>query len=244
MAEPDETDRKIGDIIADMIHDGDTIQLGIGRLPDALAVKLREKNDLGLHTEMFTSNMVDLIRRGNITGKYKTVDPGEHVGAFALGDLALYETLHTNPACRIAPSSYANNPSIIAQQDNMRSVNTCLEIDLLGQISSESIGAVQFSGTGGAADFASGAIRAKNGRGIVAFTSTAKKGTMSKIKCLLTPGSAVTIHRNLADTIVTEYGIAELKGLSVPERARALISIAHPDFREQLTEEAKQIGFI
>ena len=244
VAEPDETDRKIGDIIADMIHDGDTIQLGIGRLPDALAVKLREKNDLGLHTEMFTSNMVDLIRRGNINGKYKTVHPGEHVGAFALGDLALYETLHTNPACRIAPSSYANNPSIIAQQDNMRSVNTCLEIDLLGQISSESIGAVQFSGTGGAADFASGAIRAKNGRGIVAFTSTAKKGTMSKIKCLLTPGSAVTIHRNLADTIVTEYGIAELKGLSVPERARALISIAHPDFREQLTEEAKQIGFI
>ncbi len=244
VAEPDETDRKIGDIIADMIHDGDTIQLGIGRLPDALAVKLREKNDLGLHTEMFTSNMVDLIRRGNITGKYKTVDPYEHVGAFALGDEALYETLHTNPACRIAPSAYANNPAIIAQQDNMKSVNTCLEIDLMGQISSESIGAVQFSGTGGANDFAAGAIRSKGGRGIVAFTSTAKHGTMSKIKSLLTPGSAVTIHRNVADTIVTEYGVAELKGLSVPERARALIAIAHPDFREQLMKEAKEIGFI
>ena len=193
---------------------------------------------------MFTSNMVDLIRRGNITGKYKTVDPYEHVGAFALGDEALYETLHTNPACRIAPSAYANNPAIIAQQDNMKSVNTCLEIDLMGQISSESIGAVQFSGTGGANDFAAGAIRSKGGRGIVAFTSTAKHGTMSKIKSLLTPGSAVTIHRNVADTIVTEYGVAELKGLSVPERARALIAIAHPDFREQLMKEAKEIGFI
>lgn len=244
VAEPNEKEREIGNIIADMIHDGDTIQLGIGRLPDALAVRLREKNDLGLHTEMFTSNMVDLIRRGNITGKYKTVDNGEHVGGFALGDEELYATLHENAACRIAPCSYVNDPAVIAQQDNMKSVNTCLEIDLLGQIASESIGPVQFSGTGGANDFASGALRSKGGRGIVAFTSTAKKGTMSKIKSLLTPGAAVTIHRNVVDTIVTEYGVAELKGLSVPERARALIAIAHPDFREQLTKEAKKIGFI
>mgnify|MGYP005770330865 FL=1 len=242
--EPTEVDKTIGDYIAQFIHDGDTIQLGIGRLPDAVAVRLKDKNDLGLHTEMFTSNMLGLVRDGNITGKYKTVDPGEHVGAFALGDLALYQTLSEMPSCRIAASSYVNDPAVIARQDHMKSVNTCLEIDLMGQVASESIGPVQFSGTGGAADFASGALRSKGGRGIIAFNSTTKNGTISKIKSLLTPGAAVTISRNLVDTIITEYGVAELKGRTVPERAMALISIAHPDFRDKLTEEAKSYGFI
>lgn len=239
-----EIDRKIGNYIADLIPDAATIQLGIGRLPDAVAVRLAEKNDLGLHTEMFTSNMLGLVRSGNITGKYKTVDPGEHLGCFALGDAELYETLSSNPACRIAPSSYTNDPAVIAQQDRMFSVNTCLEIDLYGQVCSESIGTRQFSGTGGAADFASGAMRSKGGRGVVAFTSTAKKGTISKIKATLTPGAPVTIHRNLVDTIVTEYGVAELKGRTVPERARALIAVAHPDFRESLLEEGKKMGIL
>ncbi|WP_419009434.1 acetyl-CoA hydrolase/transferase family protein [Dysosmobacter sp.] len=242
--EPTETDKVIGDYIAQFIHDGDTIQLGIGRLPDAVAVRLKEKNDLGLHTEMFTSNMLGLVRDGNITGKYKTVDPGEHVGAFALGDLDLYRTLSDMPSCRIAASSYVNDPAVIARQDNMKSVNTCLEIDLMGQVASESIGPRQFSGTGGAADFASGALRSKGGRGIIAFNSTTKNGTISKIKPLLTPGAAVTISRNLVDTVITEFGVAELKGRTVPERAMALISIAHPDFRDSLLEDAKTYGFI
>lgn len=237
-------DRKIGDYIADLIPDGSTIQLGIGRLPDAVAVRLAEKNDLGLHTEMFTSNMLGLVRAGNITGKYKTVDPGEHLGCFALGDAELYATLASNPACRIAPSSYTNDPAVIARQDRMISVNTCLEIDLLGQVASESIGTKQFSGTGGAADFAAGALRSKGGRGIIAFNATTKKGTISKIKPTLTPGAAVTIGRNLVDTVVTEYGVAELKGRTVPERVRALTSIAHPDFRDSLLEKAKKMGLI
>lgn len=242
--EPTEIDKVIGDYIAELINDGDTIQLGIGRLPDAVAVRLKEKNDLGLHTEMFTSNMLDLVRRGNITGKYKTIDKGEHIGAFALGDKELYKTLAETSACRIAPSSYANDPAVIAQNDNMKSVNTCLEIDLLGQVASETIGTTQFSGTGGAADFASGAIRSKGGRGIIAFNSTAKKGTLSKIKPVLTRGAAVTISRNLVDTVITEYGVAELKGRTVPERAKALIGIAHPDFRDELAKEGKAMGII
>ena len=241
---PSEIDQIIGDSIAEFIHDGDTIQLGMGRLPDAVAVRLKEKNDLGLHTEMFTSNMLGLVRNGNITGKCKTIDPGEHIGAFALGDLELYQTLSRTPSCRIAASSYVNDPAIIAKQDHMKSVNTCLEMDLLGQVSSDTIGTKQFSGAGGAADFASGAIRSKGGRGIIAFHSTAKHGTMSKIKPMLTPGAAVTITRNLVDTVITEFGVAELKGRTVPERAFALISIAHPDFRESLLEEGKKMGIL
>lgn len=242
--EPTQTDRIIGDYIAQFIDDGDTIQLGIGRLPDAVAVRLKEKNDLGLHTEMFTSNMLGLVRNGNITGKYKTVDPGEHVGAFALGDLDLYQTLSEMPSCRIAASSYVNDPAVIARQEHMKSINTCLEIDLMGQVASESIGPKQFSGTGGATDFASGALRSKGGRGIIAFPSTAKNGTISKIRAVLSPGTAVTISRNLVDTVITEFGVAELKGRTVPERALALISIAHPDFRDALVEDAKFYGLI
>lgn len=242
--EPTALDQKIGAYIADLIHDGDTIQLGMGRLPDAVAVRLAEKNDLGLHTEMFTSNMMELVRKGVITGKCKTVDRNEHVGAFALGDAELYETLSSNPACRIAPSSYVNDPAVIGRQDNMKSVNTCIEIDLLGQICSESIGPVEYSGAGGAADFASGAIRSRGGRGIIAFSSTTKHGTISKIKAMLTPGAVVSIPRNLADTVITEYGVAELKGRTVPERAEAIIAIAHPDYRDALRAEGKKMGII
>lgn len=241
---PTETDEKIGAYIADLIHDGDTIQLGIGRLPDAVAVKLAKKNDLGLHSEMFTSNMVELIRKGVITGRNKTVDKGEHVGAFALGDTSLYETLYDNPACRIESAAYTNDPHIIGKQDNMKSVNTCMEMDLLGQVCSESIGPKQYSGAGGAADFARGAFQSKGGRGIIAFTSTVKGGTMSKIKTFLTPGASVTIPRNIVDTVITEYGIAELKGRTVSERAAALISIAHPNFRGELMSSAKELGII
>ena len=241
---PTATDETIGAYIADMIHDGDCFQLGIGGLPDAVAKHLFSKNDLGIHSEMFSSTMADLIENGNVTGRYKTIDPGEHIAAFVLGDEHLHQTLSDDPACRIMPASYTNDPFVIAKIDRMISVNTALEIDLTGQICSESIGPLQWSGTGGASDFAFGALHSKGGRGIVAFTSTAKGGTISRVKSILTPGAAVSISRNLADTVVTEYGVARLRGRSVRERAKALIAVAHPDFRSELRREAKKLGYL
>ena len=241
---PSEMDKKIGGYIADLIHDGDCIQLGIGGLPDAVGAHLFEKNDLGVHTEVFTSTMADLLENGNITGKCKTLNPGEHDFAFALGDAHLYETISRDPACRIRPSSYMNDPFIIAQNDNLVSVNTCVEIDLTGQVCSESIGTTQISGTGGATDFAYGALHSRGGRGIIAFESAIKGGTVSKIKTTLTPGAAVSISRNLVDIVITEYGVAHLRGRSIRERAEQLINIAHPSFRDQLREEAKALKYI
>ncbi|MCD8144199.1 MAG: hypothetical protein LUD79_02470 [Oscillospiraceae bacterium] len=241
---PTPVDETIGVYIADMIHDGDCFQLGIGGLPDTIGRHLFDKNDLGIHSEVFSSTMADLIENGNVTGKRKQIDQGEHIAAFALGDDHLYATLSENPACHIMPSSYANDPFVIAQNDNVISVNTALEMDLTGQICSESIGPVQWSGTGGASDFAYGALHSKGGRGIIAFSSTAKKGTISRIKVTLTPGAAVSISRNLADIIVTEYGVAYMRGRSVRERAAQLIEIAHPDFRDELRTEAKKLGYI
>ena len=243
-SEPTPTDETIGAYIADMIRDGDCFQLGIGGLPDTIGRHLFEKNDLGIHSEVFSSTMADLMEHGNVTGRYKQIDTGEHIAAFALGDDHLYKTLSENPACRIMPSSYVNDPFVIAKNDNMISVNTALEMDLTGQICSESIGPVQWSGTGGAADFAFGAMHARGGRGVIAFSSTAKGGTVSRIKTILTPGAAVSVSRNLADIIVTEYGVAYMRGRSVRERAAQLIAIAHPDFRPQLREEAKKLGYI
>ncbi len=241
---PTPVDETIGAYIADMIHDGDCFQLGIGGLPDTIGRHLFDKNDLGIHSEVFSSTMADLIENGNVTGKRKQIDRGEHIAAFALGDDHLYATLSDNPACHIMPSSYANDPFVIAQNDNVISVNTALEMDLTGQICSESIGPVQWSGTGGASDFAYGALHSRGGRGIIAFSSTAKKGTISRIKVTLTPGAAVSISRNLADIIVTEYGVAYMRGRSVRERAAQLIEIAHPDFRDELRAEAKKLGYI
>lgn len=243
-AEANDMVRTIGRYVADLIPDGSCIQLGIGALPDTVGEYLKEKNDLGIHTEMLSSTMADLIELGNANGKRKTLHPNEHICTFAQGDEHLYEVMATHPDCRIVPSAYGNHPFVIAQNDNMVSVNTCLEIDLTGQICSESIGPMQFSGTGGATDFAYGAMHSKGGRGIVAFASTAKGGAISKIKSILTPGAAVSISRNCADTIITEYGVAQLRGRTIRERADALIAIAHPDFREQLRKEAKQYGIL
>lgn len=241
---PTSVDEKIGSYVADLIHDGDCIQLGIGGLPDAVGKHLHKKNDLGIHSELFSSTMADLIEAGNATGKYKTIHKGEHLATFCIGDEHLYETVANTPACMLVPCSYGNDPFVIAQNDHMISVNTAMEIDLTGQVCSESIGPMQFSGTGGAADYAYGAMHSKGGRGIIAFSSTAKGGTLSKIKSILTPGAAVSISRNLVDTVITEYGVAELRGRTIRERVEALISIAHPDFRAQLRKEAYQYGII
>ena len=190
-AESTETDRIIGETIASLVRDGDCIQIGLGGMPDAVARAFRDKHDLGLHTELFTPAVGELIEAGVITGARKNVDPGEHVGSFVMGDKKLYETLERDPHTRFADIAYTNDPWVIAGIENMVSINTAMEIDLTGQICSESIGPVQYSGTGGAFDFAFGAMHAKNGRGIMALASTAKGGTISKIRAELTrqPGT-------------------------------------------------------
>ena len=238
-----EVEDTIGGLVSELVHDGDTIQLGIGSLPDAVARHLMDKHDLGLHTEMFTSSMGEMIRRGVITGERKNYYKGVHVGSFAGGDRALYETMQNTPTLRIVPGSYGVNPMTIMQNDNMVSINTILEMDLTGQVCSESIGPRQFSGSGGGFCFAYGALHSKGGRGILAFASRSKKG-MPKIKPMLTQGAVVTIPRNYVDYIVTEYGVARMKGRSVLERTRQMIAIAHPAVREELTYYAKQQFYI
>ena len=241
---PTEMDHKIGRYVADLIHDGDCIQLGVGGLPDAVGEYLKEKNDLGIHSEIFSSTMGDLIEAGNVNGKKKNLNRGEHIATFCIGDQHLFDTVAENKACRLVSCAYGNDPFVISQNDHMISVNTAMEIDITGQVCSESIGPKQFSGTGGAADYAYGALHSRGGRGIIAFASTAKGGKISKIKSILTPGAAVSISRNLVDTVITEYGVAELRGRTIRERADALIAIAHPDFRAQLRKEAKDYGII
>ena len=239
-----EIDKKIGGYVASFVHDYDCIQLGLGGMPNAVGNAFFDKKGLGLHTELYTPVIGELIRAGVITGEAKTIDRGQHVGTFVQGDNRLYDVLSTDPGVCFKPVTYTNDPFVISQIDNMVSINTALEIDLTGQICSESIGPRQYSGTGGASDFAYGALHSKGGRGIIAMASTAKGGAVSKIKATLTPGSVVSISRNLADIIVTEYGVAYLRGRTVRERAEALIAIAHPDFRADLRQQARELFYL
>ncbi len=251
-AEPNEKDLVIGKIIADMIHDGDCIQLGIGGIPNAVAASLMDKKDLGIHTEMLTSGMVKLAKAGVITGKYKQIHNGKMVAAFAMGPKELYDYIDDNPAVAILDGGYVNDPYTIMQNDNQVSINTSIEVDLTGQCCSESIGSRQFSGTGGQSDTAVGAQKSKNGRSIIALYSTAmvknpatgEREEVSKIVCQLKPGAAVSLSRNDVDYLVTEYGCASLRGTSLAERVNRIIAIAHPKFRESLREEAIQAGII
>jgi acyl-CoA hydrolase len=237
---PSEKDMQIGQYIASLVNDGDTIQLGIGSIPDAAAASLMDKHDLGVHTEMFTNSMVDLVEAGVITGKKKTLHRGKMVGVFAYGEQRLYDMLDNNPSVMMMRGSYVNRPSVLAQNDNMVSVNTTLAIDLTAQCCSETIGSRQYSGSGGASDTCIGAIHSKGGRSIVAVHSTAKHGTVSSITAQLPSGSAVTLNRNDVDYIVTEYGIAPIRGRSVRERVNNLIAVAHPDFRAELRRDAEK----
>ena len=244
--EPNEKDLIIGKQIADMIHDGDCIQLGIGGIPNAVAASLMDKKDLGIHTEMLTSGMVKLAKAGVITNKCKQLHPGKMVAVFAMGTKEVYDYIDDNPAVAIMDGGYVNDPYVIAQNDNQVSINSTIEIDLFGQCCSEAIGPVQFSGTGGQADTAIGAQMSKNGRSIIALYSTAmvkdkktgERVETSKIVPILKPGAAVSLSRNDVDWLVTEYGAVDLRGTSMAERAKRIISVAHPDFREELTQQA------
>jgi len=247
-----EKDKIIGKYIADMVEDGDCFQLGIGGIPNAVAAALKGKSDLGIHTEMMTSGMVDLVKLGVVNGSKKTLHKGKIVCTFALGNKELYEFLDDNPSVLIMDGNYVNSPDTIAQNDNMVSINTTLEIDLTGQCCSESIGPVQFSGTGGQADTAIGAQKANNGRSFIALYSTAmvrsketgNKEEISKIVPMLKQGAIVSLSRNDVDYVVTEYGVASLRGTNVRERVERLIEIAHPKFKEELRVKAHEIGLI
>ena len=251
-AEPNEKDMIIGKLIADMIKDGDCIQLGIGGIPNAVAASLMDKKDLGVHTEMLTTGMMKLAKAGVITGKCKQNNPGKMVAVFAMGTKELYDFIDDNPAVAIMDGAYVNDPYTIAQNDNQISINSTIEIDLFGQCCSESIGHVQFSGTGGQADTAIGAQMSKNGRSVIALYSTAmvknkatgERTETSKIVSTLKPGAAVSLSRNDVDWLVTEYGAVCLRGTSMSERAKRIISVAHPDFRDQLTQEAIKLGIL
>ena len=250
--EPNEKDMKIGAFIADYIEDGDCIQLGIGGIPNAVALALMDKKDLGVHTEMLTTGFMKLFKNGAVTNKKKTLHRGKMVAAFALGTRELYDFIDENPAVMLLDGNYVNDPMVIGQNDNQVSINTTIEVDLTGQCCSESIGPIQFSGTGGQTDTATGAQRAKNGRSFIALYSTAnvknpatgEREIISKIVPTLKVGAAVSLSRNDVDYVVTEYGAARLRGTTIQERVRRLIAIAHPDFRAMLEEEAKKLGYI
>ncbi|HKM02414.1 MAG TPA: acetyl-CoA hydrolase/transferase C-terminal domain-containing protein, partial [Bacilli bacterium] len=245
-----EKDIKIGNYIADLINDGDCLQLGIGGIPNAVASALVHKRDLGVHTEMFTTGFMKLYKAGAISGKFKNTHPGKMVACFALGTRELYDFIDNNPLVEILDGHYVNNPAVIGLNDNQVSINSTIEIDITGQCCSESIGHMQFSGTGGQVDTATGAQISKGGRSFIALYSTAmvrnpktgEREEVSKIVPFLKPGAVVSLSRNDIDHVVTEYGVVHLSGTTIKERVELLISIAHPKFREELMSEAVKYG--
>ena len=232
-----DVEKAIGSNCATLIPDGATLQLGIGAIPDAVLLFLKDKKDLGIHSEMFSDGVVELAEAGVITNAKKTLKPGKFVVTFLMGTKRLYDFVNNNPNVEMQPVDYVNDPYVVAQNDDLISINSCVQIDLMGQVASESVGLKQISGTGGQVDFVRGASASKGGVSIMAFPSTAAKGTVSKIVPFLDHGTAVTTCRCDVDYAVTEYGIAHLKGETLRTRARNLIAIAHPDFRAPLIEE-------
>ncbi len=240
---PSETDEKIASHIAGLVNDGATLQIGIGGIPNAVAGLLKDKRNLGIHTEMFTESMIDLFEEGVITNSEKTLWPGKAICTFALGTRRMYDFIEDNPGVWLLRGNYVNDPYVISQNDNMVSVNTAIMVDLTGQVCSEAIGTRHFSGTGGQLDTHRGAVMSRGGKGIIALSSRTKKGK-SKIVSIMPQGSPVTVPRHDLDYVVTEYGIAKVRGLPVNQRVEALISIAHPDDREALRKQAFDIGLI
>ncbi|MFC5605148.1 acetyl-CoA hydrolase/transferase family protein [Sporosarcina koreensis] len=239
-----EKDQKIAEYITEDIQDGDTLQIGIGAIPNAVMKMLKDRRHLGIHTEMLTDGIVDLVEAGAVDGMKKSSRKGKIIATFAFGSQRLYDFLNNNPSVEFLPVSVVNDAYEIAKEDHMVSINATTEVDLYGQCASETVAGRYYSSSGGQADFARGVRLSKYGKGYVCMHSTAKNDTISRIKLQLAPGSVVTTSKNYVDNIVTEYGIARLHGKSLSERAEALIAIAHPNFREELMQEAREFGLI
>jgi len=227
----------IGKNIAELVNDGDCLQLGIGGIPDAVLLFLHGKKDLGIHTEMFSEGVVALYNEGVVTNARKTLHRDKMVATFLMGTRRLYDFVDDNPMVNMFPVSYTNDPYVIGSIDNIVSINSAIQVDLMGQVVADTMGFQQFTGIGGQVDFVRGAARSNGGRAIIALPSTAKRGTVSRIVPKISDGAAVTTMRADVDYVVTEYGVAHLKGKSLHQRAKALIDIAHPDFRDQIVEE-------
>lgn len=242
--EPDEIAVRIGNNIAELVEDGATLQIGIGTIPDAVLSCLRDRRDLGVHTEMFSDGVVDLVERGVLTGARKTLHRGKIVASFVLGSRRVFDFVHENPMCELHPTEYTNDPFRIAQNARMVSINSALEVDLTGQVCADSIGTYFYSGIGGQVDFVRGAARSEGGKPIIALPSVARAAGRSRIVSTLTPGAGVVTTRGDVHYVVTEWGVADLHGRTIRERALALIHIAHPDHREALMAEARKRNIV
>lgn len=242
--ESDAVSETIGNLIAEEIPNGSVIQLGVGAVPNAVGKLLLSKRDLGIHTELFTESMVDLIESGAVTNYSKQINKGKSIATFAMGTRKLYDFLDDNPGVEFHPVDYTNDPQVIAQNDRAMSINSALEVDFYGQVCAESIGPKHFSGTGGQVDYVRGSVMSKGGKSFIAFPSTTKNDTISKIKPMLTEGAVVSTSKNDVDMIVTEYGIAKLRGKSLSHRVKELIQVAHPKFRDELLFEAKKMNIL
>ena len=241
---PKPEDAIIGKTIAEMIPDGATIQLGIGGLPNAVTTYLMNHQNLGIHSELFVIGMVDLVEKGVVNGSKKSLHPRKHVFTTSFGNKRMYDFMDNNPAMESYPASYMLDPAVIAQNDNMISVNSILEVDLLGQCNAEYLAGSQFSGVGGQLDFVRGAFKSKGGKSILTFYSTAKKGEVSRIVPRFKTGTAITTPRMDVHYLVTEHGAINLKGKSTRDRALDIISIAHPKFRDELLRAAEDMYLI
>ena len=237
--QPDDISRAIGGHIAGLIEDGSTLQMGIGAIPDGVLFNIGDKNDLGVHTEMFSDGIIDLVEGGVINNEKKTLHPGKIVASFMLGTRRLFDFVDNNPLIELHPSRYVNDPFVVAQNDRMVAINSALGVDLTGQVNSDSLKDYFYSGIGGQVDFIRGAARSKGGKPIIALPSTAKGGTISRITSAFEAGTGVTTSRGDVHWVATEFGAVNLHGRSVGERAKLLISIAHPDFRSELEAFAR-----
>jgi len=236
-----EVERRIGSYAAELVEDGSTLQIGIGGIPNAVLASLEGKKDLGIHSEMISDGVLNLVEKGVVNNSKKTLHPGKMIITFILGSERLYKFVHKNPMIELHPGEYTNDPCVISQNSKFVSINAALQIDLTGQINAESIGTRQISGTGGHLDFVYGALKAPGGKSIIAVESTATGGNHSRIVPFFEPGTAVTTPRTMTDYVITEYGCVKLKGKTLRDRARSLISIAHPSFRDELTHNAKKM---
>lgn len=234
----------IGSYVAEMIPDGATLQIGYGGIPDAVVMQLTHKKDLGIHTEMVGDGIMSLVEAGVVNGSRKNVNRGKIVATFALGSKKLYDFMHRNPGLEMHPVDITNDPYLAGQNDNLHAINATMQIDFLGQCGSESLGPVPYSGTGGQSDFIRAANRSRGGKGFIVLPSTAKDDTISRIVPTLAPGTHVSTSKNDINFVVTEHGVAQLRGKTAKQRCEALIAIAHPDFRSELREAARKMKLL